>query len=92
MAVNKKMNEALDMYITARDEYKDIFGDSSCGYDLCFGGRLTVSDNKTHTPHVMPDKETAKVFIDRIQRSIAAGRNLFFEEWPAKTYRRDVIY
>lgn len=81
-----------DIYFEAMYRYPAIFGESHCGCDMCFGGRVTVTDNRTDKSYPAPEGETDELFKNRIERSIAAGRNLFFEEWQPETYRKDVLY
>ena len=85
-------SSALRAYEGACERHPDVFGGSFCGHDMCFGGRITVTDNRTDKSYPAPEGETDELFKNRIERSIAAGRNLFFEEWQPETYRRDVLY
>ena len=41
---------------------------------------------------VAPHDETMEAFLDRIERSKKAGRNLFFEEWEFWEPEPGVIY
>lgn len=61
-------------------EYPDIFMDSVFFYDLCLDGALVVSDETTDRIFLMPKQDTLSRFKDLAERSIRAGRNLFFEE------------
>ena len=60
--------------------YEEAFPDSK----VCFlmpSGELSVVDLENNREHLMPEEETEETFMDRIHRSQAQGRNLFFEEW-----------
>lgn len=89
---NSRMNAALDMYFDMVDEHEDIFGKSGCGYEMCLGDRIVVTDYAANKRYVAPDRETPARFIDRIQRSIQAGRNLFFEEWESVEIDTNLLY
>ena len=53
-----------------------------CGYEIPDGGFVVYSKDKKYDA---PEAETEEVFLDRLKRSKAAGRNLFFEEWEEDT-------
>lgn len=86
------MRAALDMYFDVRDEHEEIFGQSGCGYEMCCGDRIVVTDYRTDKHYIAPENETAAGIMDRIQRSIQAGRNLFYEEWEPVEIKTDVLY
>ena len=89
---NSLTDAAVDAYFEVKETHPNTFGKSSCGYSFCFGGRITVTDNRTDKSYPAPEGETDELFKNRIERSIAARRNLFFEEWQSETYRKDVLY
>ena len=45
-------------------------------------GRVIAMDFENEKEYEMPEEETAEQFYDRITRSRACGKNLFFQEWP----------
>ena len=86
------LRSALDRYFDARDEHEAIFGKSSCGYEMCCGDRIVVTDHETGKHYAAPDDETAAGMLDRINRSIQVGRNLFYEEWEPIEIDPDALY
>ncbi|MDO4281751.1 MAG: hypothetical protein Q4C56_08985 [Peptococcaceae bacterium] len=58
--------------------YRKQYPDETCGY-------LEPSDfvmiNNGEITLLNPPEETDAIFLDRLERSKAAGRNLFYEEW-----------
>ena len=61
------------------DLYQQQYPDDDCGFmepddyiNIESGGRCVEQ----------PEEETIESFIDRLERSKKAGRNLFLEEWP----------
>ena len=87
-----RMSDALRTYFTARMEHPDVFGESSCGYEMCCGDRIVITDERTGKHYIEPEKETATKFTHRVQRSIETGRNLFYEEWEPIEIRVDRVY
>ena len=66
---------------TIINAYEQAFPDSK----VCFlmpSGNLSVVDFENNREYQMPEDESEETFMDRIRRSQAQGRNLFFEEWP----------
>ncbi len=62
--------------------YKATYPGDSCGYDMCSGGRMTISsDNLEESVSEPFEEESAEILMDRLKRSLAIGRNLFYEEW-----------
>ena len=73
----------------ARNLYEEVFPDCYFGRNYCIGYTTGSYDKSVNggKEYVMPYDETEESFIDRIERSKQAGRNLFFEEWEeAKPY------
>ena len=56
--------------------------------------QLTVYFENTDESYAWPEGETEAKFLDRIERSKKAGRNLFKEEWPLweQNYEPGVLY
>lgn len=64
--------------------------------DGCFfaepGNNIMVLDSETGRYFISPSNEEEKDFMNRIQRSQAEGRNLFFEEWEEFKEKNNVFY
>jgi len=86
------LSEALNLYFDMCEKHEAVFGKSSCGYEMCCGDRVVVTDHESGKHYVAPEKETAGVMLDRIHRSIRAGRNLFYEEWEPVEINPDMLY
>lgn len=50
--------------------------------------------NADRTMHVREpyDGEADEIFLDRLERSKKAGKNLFFEEWEEEKIKEGVLY
>lgn len=69
--------------------YREQFATNRCAYlepDLFM--RIGIEDENGDT-HIQPKDETDEIFLDRLERSKAAGRNLFFEEWEKFEFEYD---
>ena len=64
----------------AMGKYYDTFKDAEAGY-LVPDGKVVVVNPNTGESYIPYEDETEEKFLDRINRSVKAGRNLFFEEW-----------
>lgn len=66
------------------EEKCDIFMETfpGCFISTCYRRvEPTAFQRGDSTEYIMPLDESDEVFLDRIERSKQAGRNLFFEEW-----------
>ena len=72
-------------------KYKEVFG-TRCVYHEPGYGEVWVKDAETGKAYISPIDETDEIFLDRINRSIKAGRNLFYEEWKRLIYKPDCLY
>lgn len=78
-------NESMDLY---RKQYPK---------DHCFYAEETgnimieLPDGTSFIPRENKDEEDS-VFLDRLERSKQAGRNLFYEEWELFEEEEGVIY
>lgn len=74
-------------YINA---YRTSGLDGNVGF-LMPDGKLSIelADGEVFTA---PNDETEDSFLDRIKRSVKAGRNLFTEEWKEFIPESDMIY
>jgi len=75
--------EALNMLEVA-------FPDCTCWFEEP-SGFLCIS-KATGTSCIQPSEETMQTLRDRIKRSQASGRNLFFEEWAKPVYDPECDY
>ena len=66
---------------TARREYQAVFAPVRLRGSYIYDALVTTNP-ETGKHYICPLGETDEIFIDRIERSKQAGRNLFFEEWP----------
>lgn len=74
------------------DEYKKIYKHPHvCGF-LEPSDDFSVSNEDTEKTYIMPENETLEAFLDRIERSKKAGKNLFYEEWEEFHYKEGVLY
>lgn len=63
--------------------------------DDCFYGEpndLIMISNDENVTVIQPIDETEAVFLDRLERSKKAGKNLFFEEWNRFEYEEGMLY
>ena len=61
-------------------QYQKSLQDYNCGYAVPSSFVMVTSPEGKH--YLSPDNEDDYAFLDRIERSRKAGRNLFYEEWP----------
>ncbi len=74
---------------SARREYQSVFAPVRLRGSFIYDALVTTNP-ETGKTYICPMLETDEVFLDRIERSKQAGRNLFFEEWPeAKPFVHD---
>lgn len=76
------------------EEYINAYRTSGLDGDVGFlmpDGKLSIelADGEVFTA---PNDETEDSFLDRIKRSVKAGRNLFTEEWEEFIPESDMIY
>lgn len=65
----------------ARLKYDETFEPSEMHGSYIYDALVTTNP-ETGKHYICPLDETDEVFLDRIERSKQAGKNLFFEEWP----------
>ena len=73
-------------------KYRKVFNTDSCGYNEPGYGEVLVIDDTTEKGYISTWEETDEEFLDRIERSLKAGRNLFYEEWQELIYEEGWIY
>lgn len=73
-------------------KYRKVFNTDSCGYNEPGYGEVIVTDDEHHVSYIGTRKETDEEFLDRIERSLKAGRNLFYEEYQKLVYEEGWIY
>lgn len=63
--------------------------------DLCFfmepDNHIAVSKSKNSPVYISSLQETDETFLDRLNRSIEKGKNLFYEEWEVYNSSNDVL-
>ncbi len=69
--------------------YIDQYPDDHCGFQVP-GYYFKIEHEETM--YIQPETETDESFVDRLERSRNAGRNLFYEEWDIFEYDGDCIY
>lgn len=68
-------------------EYGRQYPNDDCGYEESSASGLVSLSNEKGKMVIQKDKnETDEIFMDRLKRSKACGRNLFFEEWKPFEY------
>ncbi len=58
-------------------KYRKVFNTDSCAYNEPGYGEVIITDDEHHVSYIGTWKETDEEFLDRIERSLKAGRNLF---------------
>lgn len=71
--------------------YREAFPESDCFYGEP-SEYVIVTFGSDAPSHIQPEDETEKQFLERIERSKQAGKNLFEEEWPELVYEKDCLY
>ncbi len=72
-----------------RLKYEEMFYPAEM-YGSYIDNALVTTNPETGKHYICPLDETDEIFLDRIERSKQAGRNLFFVEWPeAKPFVHD---
>ena len=66
---------------SSRLKYDEIFYPAEMYGSYIYNAHVTTNP-ETGKHYICPLDETDEIFLDRIERSKQAGRNLFFEEWP----------
>ncbi|MBQ8687964.1 MAG: hypothetical protein IJ512_05395 [Ruminococcus sp.] len=70
--------------------YRAQYPEDDCGYDESTGDIMIEStDGKLFCPSA---DETDESFLERLSRSSAAGRNLFYKEWRSFEYQPECEY
>lgn len=72
--------------------YARAFPDDDCGYEELTEGLFSICTADATASVIQPEDETEDAFLDRIERSRKAGRNLFYEEWPKHEYEEGCLY
>jgi hypothetical protein len=75
----------------AIDAYRKVFPGDNCAYGEP-GSLVFVEPEGSDDAYLQPCDETEAIFLDRIERSRKAGRNLFCEEWPRFKYKKGCLY
>ena len=71
--------------------YHKQFPKGDCGFDDP-SGKVGITDPKNDTYYLQPDGETDESFMDRLERSKKAERNLFYKEWKPFEYEQGCDY
>ena len=71
--------------------YRERFPNDYCCYEEP-SGFIFITPEGSDISYLQPYEETEDQFLDRLNRSVAAGRNLFPEEWPELVYKDDCYY
>lgn len=62
-------------------KYREQFGTNRCAYyEPDTLARVLIEDSNGKA-YIQPKYEADEIFLDRLERSKAAGENLFFKEW-----------
>ncbi|MBR2259723.1 MAG: hypothetical protein IJ899_20770 [Blautia sp.] len=72
------------------EAYQRVFPDDIC-FRLMPDGQFLVGKINDRR-YIQPLHETDETFMDRVRRSEAEGRNLFYEEWKEYKPNPNYIY
>ncbi len=62
-------------------KYQEQFNTYQCAYYEPSTPPLVFIEDSNGKAYIQPENETDEIFLDRLERSITAGENLFFKEW-----------
>lgn len=77
---------------TALKAYRETFSNSRCFHLETSTMLLIEKPGRKGKTYRQPSDETEEQFLDRIERSKKAGRNLFYEEWPEFQRKKGCLY
>lgn len=70
-------------------KYHEAFPEDACGYAVP-SSLVAIDSHVDQRTFISPIDEDDETFIDRIERSKEAGRNLFYEEWEEEEMEEGV--
>ncbi len=72
------------------EKYNKLYPDDDMKFGIPDG--VLLKRNNDESLFYGDENESDEVFLDRLERSKKAGKNLFYEEWEPFEYEDDVDY
>ncbi len=72
------------------EKYRKMYPNDGIGFEI--SGGVSVERESDGAGFRGDENESDEVFLDRLERSKKAGRNLFYEEWEPFEYEDGVDY